>query len=127
MKLMNEKLVQKYCRNVGKKLCCRSDTKKRLLEGLQQELAENDLGNLSYDRFLSRFGTPDEVAAQLMEAVDLEEAASQAKRRKRRLICLVAVVIVVLFLATVVYIYHLAHGAVTYIEETIETISEQHY
>ena len=40
------------------------------------------LDSLSYDQFLSSFGAPDEIAAQLMEAVDSEEAAHEAKRRK---------------------------------------------
>lgn len=125
---MDDKVIRKYCRCVSKKLCCRSDTKKRLLEGLRQELAENDLGNLSYDQLSSRFGTPDEVAAQLMEAVEPEEAAREAKRRKKRLFYIVAGILAVVIIATAVYIYHLAHGAVAYyVEETIETISEQHY
>ena len=125
---MDDKAIRKYCRCVSKLLCCRSDTKKRLLAGLQQELAENDLSNLSYDQLSSRFGTPDAVAAQLMEAVEPEEAAREARRRKTRLFCIVAGILAVVIIATALYIHHLAHHAIAYyVEETIETVSEHHY
>lgn len=120
---MNKKALRKYLRRINKALCCSAESRRRLLDGFQQELADQELAALSYEQLSSRFGTPDVLAASLMEAVDPEEIAKESKRRKIRPFIFVSVITLVLVLVFAAYVWYVSQHAIDYAVDTI-TITE---
>ena len=104
---MNNPIVNKFCRQVGKRLQCMPATKGVLLHGLSDELSEFpsvDVGSIA--GIESRIGTADEVAAELQGSISEDEIKRyKSGIRKRNLIvisgaiaiCLVCMLIAILF------------------------------
>lgn len=120
---MNDKAMRKYLRDINRKLCCRKETRKRLLDGFRQELDENNFGDLDYDQLVLQFGKPEEIALPLMDAVDPAEIARETKRRMARPFYIAGILAVVLVLVFAAYVRYVSLHAVDYAVDTI-TITE---
>lgn len=93
---------QRYLSQVRRALCCPPAEKKRLLAGLQQELADAlaDTPGLSWAQLCERFGTPQAAAQELRRALPAGMAEAAARRRGRRLAaCLLALLAAVILAA----------------------------
>lgn len=115
-----------YVRKVGRRLHCSQSEKKRLLAGLETELADMcpELESLSLSGISAQFGPPEKVAADLQAALPKEELDQYITRRKWRL-CLgfsLAILIIVLLIS---YLVWLANIDVRYINE--ETYTDTQY
>lgn len=120
---MNNKAVRKYLRDVNRKLCCRKGTRKRLLDGFREELAESDLGDMNYEQLVLQFGKPEELAQSLMEAVDPAEIARESKRKMARPYYIAGMIALILVLIFAAYVRYVAVHAPFYVIESIEEIS----
>lgn len=120
---MSKKALRKYLRRINKALCCSAESRRRLLDGFQQELAEHDIGDMNYEQLVLKFGKPEELAQSLMEAVEPEEVAREAKRRKARPFYIAAMITVVLVLIVAAYVWYVSQRAIDYAVDTI-TITE---
>lgn len=120
---MNNKAVRKYLRDVNRKLCCRKGTRKRLLDGFREELAESDLGDMNYEQLVLQFGKPEELAQSLMEAVDPAEIARESKRKMARPYYIAGMIALILVLIFAAYVWYVSVRAIDYAVDTI-TITE---
>lgn len=119
---MNNKAVRKYLRDVNRKLCCRKGTRKRLLDGFREELAESDLGDMNYEQLVLQFGKPEELAQSLMEAVDPAEIARESKRKMARPYYIAGMIALILVLIFAAYVRYVAVHAVDRAVDTITII-----
>lgn len=102
--------VNKYCKLVGKKLCCLPQTKKMLLLGIRKDLAEypNEI-LMDFHSIEESYGKADATAEMLMETVSDEEKAKALNRNKIiKWICLS--VGVVLFISSILMYFYLWDG-----------------
>lgn len=97
--MTESKHIKKYLRHTSRKLYCSKPTKAALMQGLYDELGE--YAPHSYEELCQTFGSPSDVASQMMDSVDENEAKRQ-KRNKRFAIAgvLAALVIVIGVLGT---------------------------
>ena len=95
---MNNPIVNKFCRQVGKQLQCKPATKGALLRGLSDELSEfppDDVGSIA--GIVSRIGTADEVAAELQGSISGDEIKRyESGVRKSILIAIVGAIAICL-------------------------------
>lgn len=101
------RLCSSYVRKVGQGLHCSRRTKARLLQGVREEMAEamNLQGSLTEDDLRRRFGTPEELAAELRASVPSEEAARYHtwQRSRRRLAWVICGLVVVCVVGCILY------------------------
>lgn len=92
-----------YVKQVGRQLRCSKSEKKRLLAGLETELADTfpESGSLSLAGISAQFGAPKDVAAELQAALPTEDTERYIKRREH-IKRIVLVGLVLLLLATAV-------------------------
>lgn len=76
---------QRYLNQVRRALCCPAAEKKRLLGGLEQELADAfaDAPAPGWAELCERFGTPPEAARELARALPAGMAEAAARRGRR--------------------------------------------
>ena len=114
-----------YVRKVGRKLYCSKSEKKRLLAGLETELADTcpKLENLSLSGISAQFGPPEKAAAALQAALPKEELNQYITRRKwrQRFGFSLSILIIALLIS---YLAWLANINVRYINEEIYTDSQ---
>lgn len=104
---MNEKIIDRYCRQVGKKLVCSRPRKEELLAGLKQELSEKfSLETVTLHQLVEQIGTPNAVAEQLQATVDAAEREKAQKKRRQIPIIIALAVIAVLSAITVGYLIY---------------------
>ncbi len=105
-----------YLKQVARRLRCPAQERNELLAGLETEMAECCPGGagLSAAVLASRFGAPEDVAAELQRAVPAESVLRYG-RRKRRLftlslaICGAAIACLILYL---IWAIHQASGRI---------------
>lgn len=97
-----------YLRCVKRRLIALPSTKKRLLDGLTEELEE--LGDVRYDEIVMRLGRPESVAAELQSSVGEDEVFS-AKRRTRIGVILLAVILAIVLALFAYYIIQIENEA----------------
>lgn len=91
--MMEDKGVRRYVRAVSRRLICSKATRSRLLDGLQQELSA--YSTLPYDDLCAQVGSPEQIAAQIMDNIS-EVEVSNTKRKRR----LIVVLIICIFAVT---------------------------
>ncbi|MDO4270243.1 MAG: hypothetical protein Q4C72_04865 [Eubacteriales bacterium] len=91
--MTESKAIRRYTRAVSRELCCSKSTRRRLLDGLRQELEE--YAGLDYERLCDEFGMPAQTAAQLMDTI-LENEVRSARRTKHIRFTAIIVVLVML-------------------------------
>lgn len=76
---------QQYLNQVRRALCCPAAEKKRLLRGLEQELADAfaDTPAPNWAQLCERFGAPQEAARELARALPAGTAEAAARRGRR--------------------------------------------
>lgn len=117
---MNNPVVTKFCRKVGRQLRCSPATRQTLLEGLAEELSDlPDGATASLAVLEAKVGDARQVAAELQSSIPPEEEslAVQKKRRKTMLIIggVLALSLIVFLLAILIFL-----NAPFYIVETIQ-------
>ena len=61
--------VEKYCRQVSRRLPARRDTRRRLLDGLAAEIDETLGGDCSMSEITAAFGPPEQAAEELRQYI----------------------------------------------------------
>ncbi len=109
-----------YLRQVAKRLCCPPEERTRLLAGLENEMAECCPGGagLSAEVLASRFGAPEDVAAELQRVVPAESVLRYG-RRKRLLTRLVLAACLMAVVLSLGFAVHVANHDVHYVETQI--------
>lgn len=69
--------VEKYCRDVSRRLPVRREVRRRLLEGLATEISETLGRGCSMEEIIAAFGPPEQTAEELRQYIGPgEESAS---------------------------------------------------
>lgn len=76
--------IKRFVKEIKRKLCCTSETKTKLTDGIVQEILERyaEQDGFSYDSLLEDFGSPDDIATELQDSIDPEEVKFVKKRKK---------------------------------------------
>lgn len=100
--------VNKYCKLVGKKLCCLPQTKKMLLLGIRKDLAEypNEI-LMDFHSIEESYGKADATAEMLMETVADEEKAKAYKRKILLKWAYIGVCVILILTSVLMYSYTL--------------------
>ena len=119
---MNNPIVNKVCRKVGKQLQCMPATKGVLLRGLSDELSEfppDDVSSIA--GIESRIGTADEVAAELQGSIPEDEIKRYESGVRKRSLIVIGGVIAICLVCMLVAILLFMNGPF-YIVESIKEI-----
>ena len=117
---MNERVISQYCRSVGRKLKCGRAQRKRLLDGLAQELTEEFAPSpVTQARLIALVGAPASTAEQLQESVGSAERAAFEKKRKWVLIAAIVLVFILLASIPIGYIVYWESYRPTYYTRTV--------
>lgn len=87
-----------YCQAVEKKLELPRPQRRRLLDGLRQELAERQPDSAAWDALVRDLGEPEETAAALMESVSPETVAGYRRKKRKALQAAIAGLAILLVL-----------------------------
>lgn len=92
--------IERYLRDVGKALPCVRRTRRAMMEGLRQELAEfaESAPDAPFETLCEMFGDPETAASQLLDGVD--EAELRRTRNKKRVligVCIAACAAIAVF------------------------------
>lgn len=92
-----------YVKQVGRQLRCSKSEKKRLLAGLETELADTfpESESLSLAGISAQFGTPKDVAAELQAALPIEDRARYITGRERNKRTVMAGLVLLLLVAAI--------------------------
>ena len=108
--------MRRYVRAVSRKLICSKATRSKMLDGLQQELSAYSA--LSFDDLCAEVGSPEQIAAQIMDNIS-ETEISNAKFRHRLIIVSIICILAIIACIFVGYYIH-AHQIMRndfYVEE----------
>lgn len=91
--------VEKYCRQVSRRLPARRDTRRRLLDGLAAEIDETLGGDCSMSEIIAAFGPPEQAVEELRQYIGPGEEArirrlGQRSHLAMALLCVALVLIV---------------------------------
>ena len=102
--------IEIFLYKVGRYLVCPSKTKKHLLAGLRQELADRVAreGRHAWDSI----GLPEEIAVELQENVNPREVSLIKNQKKRGMTAFFVAVIVLLFVLVLCLSYFCLHQEV---------------
>lgn len=97
------KAMEQFLGRINKCLCCRGKTKQQLIDGMKAEILERypEPEQIAYSDLVKEFGDPADIAAELQEGLDPEEAAFVRKRK--RVILTVSTIAAVLVIAVLGY------------------------
>ena len=99
--------VEKYCRQVSRRLPARRDTRRRLLDGLAAEIDETLGGDCSMSEITAAFGPPEQAAEELRQYIGPGEETRVRRFGQRSHLALVllcvALVLIVLALVWIGY------------------------
>lgn len=119
--------VEKYCRQVSRRLPARRDTRRRLLDGLAAEIDETLGGDCSMSEIIAAFGPPEQAAEELRQYIGEVEARAVRKAWRLCGIALVALCLVLITVILALVLFTASNSAVFsdadvyYIETDIET------
>ena len=112
---MSKKVIERYCKAVGRQLICLPDTRRELLKGLRTELDELPPEHTDCMAALeTHYGKASQTAVEFQEAVSAGERAMALEHRRRRCL-LFGGVAVILFLLLVAYIIFNYYTAPSYV------------
>lgn len=117
---MNNPVVTKFCRKVGRQLRCSPATKQTLLEGLAEELSDLPDGATSSLAVLeAKVGNADQVAAELQSSIPPEEESRAVQKKRRQTMLIIGGV---LALAVILFLFalYIFISEPFYIVETIQ-------
>lgn len=124
---MSNRIAKKYCRRVGRRLECLPETKRALLRGLMDEIADlPEEDRVSILGIEAKLGRIPDVAAELQCSVASKDyfAAVYCRRQRERLVAGIALVLgIVMCIGAVVYAKIMWEHAPLYVIETIEELS----
>lgn len=115
----NEDVIRQYCRAVGKKLPLPVAQRRRLLAGLQEELAESAPDCTALDTLIAQVGTPDEAAQELLNGIAPGRVQAYQKKQNLRYILAAALIVLFVCCAALVCGQVMQRLSVAYAEEHI--------
>lgn len=102
--------VEKYCRQVSRRLPARRDTRRRLLDGLAAEIDETLGGDCSMSEIIAAFGPPEQAAEELRQYIGPGEETRVRRFGQRSHLALVLLcVALVLIVFALVLSYAKSH------------------
>lgn len=102
---MSKRVIDRYCRAVGRQLICLRETRQELIEGLRRELLElPPEQSESFAKLKAHYGKISQTAVELQEAVSPgeREIALKRQRRKYLILGLAAAVVIGLLIALLI-------------------------
>ena len=102
---MSKRVIDRYCRAVGRQLICLTETRQELIEGMRQELLELPLEQSeSFAKLTIHYGKISQTAVEIQEAVSPgeREIALKRQRRKYLILGLAAAVVIGLLIALLI-------------------------
>lgn len=114
--------IQKYIKAIRKRMACFHARKSQFLQDFEVEVRQfqTETG-AGYEQIISHFGSPEQVAAAFMEALDREEINRYQRRRRNVLILIIVVLLIVL--SGVIYSFYYYYQHAIYESKTvIETV-----
>lgn len=118
--------VEKYCRQVSRRLHARRDTRRRLLDGLAAEIDETLGGDCSMSEIIAAFGPPEQAAEELRQYIGPGEETRVRRFGQRSylamvLLCiaLAAVILALVALFTRNYVIIIDNDLVNYEEGVV--------
>lgn len=118
--------VEKYCRQVSRRLPARRDTRRRLLDGLAAEIDETLGGDCSMSEIIAAFGPPEQAAEELRQYIGPGEETRVRRFGQRSylamvLLCiaLAAVILALVALFTRNYVIIIDNDLVNYEEGVV--------
>lgn len=118
--------VEKYCRQVSRRLPARRDTRRRLLDGLAAEIDETLGGDCSMSEITAAFGPPEQAAEELRQYIGPGEETRVRRFGQRShlamvLLCiaLAAVILALVALFTRNYVIIIDNDLVNYEEGVV--------
>ena len=102
---MSKRVIDRYCRAVGRQLICLRETRQELIGGLRQELLElPPEQSESFAKLKAHYGKMSQTAVELQEAVSPGEREIALKRQRRKYLIMGLAAAVVIGLLTVLVI-----------------------
>lgn len=115
--------IRAYCRQAGKALEVSGGEKRRLLDGLRQELAERFPAGepLTLEALCEEAGSPEDAAEALLSGASEKGRARFRAGRKLRFRCAVAAVVVLLVVIAgmLAFFEYFKQGLVDHVEATV--------
>lgn len=101
-----ERVIETYCKRVGRLLRCLPTTRAEILRGLKEELLELSPAYCeSFNALEKHYGTVKHTARELQDSIPYEEQAYCIKRRKLILITAITALVVLLIAATLCAVF----------------------
>lgn len=98
--------VRQYLKEICKNIPCSWNKKRKILAQLEESIKKYaiEITDLDYAAIVARFGTPQQIAASYLEAMDIQELTQNFRVKKRIVgILLAAAMAAVLLWACVVF------------------------
>lgn len=114
------KYVYTYLNAVKKKMLCSGAEKKQILSAFAQNVERYEEENESADlqHLCENFGSPEEMAAELMKDITPEQ--QNAYRKKKTVLRVIAGVLVAVLAAAAIYIFFIKQKPIMAYEEIID-------
>lgn len=125
--------VEKYCRQVSRRLPARRDTRRRLLDGLAAEIDETLGGDCSMSEIIAAFGPPEQAAEELRQYIGPGEETRLRRfgQRSHLALVLLCVALVLIVFALVWYTVnskvYITDGHIKYYSEEGVIVDETSY
>ena len=95
-----ERVIETYCKRVGRLLRCLPTTRAEILRGLKEELLELSPAYCeSFNALEQHYGTVKHSARELQDSIPYEEQALCVKRRKCAMIVLISILCLIVAIA----------------------------
>lgn len=112
---MSKKVIERYCKAVGRQLICLPDTRRELVKGLRTELGELPPEHTDCMATLeTHYGKASQTAVEFQEAVSAGERAMALEHCHRRFLLFggVAVILFLLLVAYIIFNYYTAPSVI---------------
>lgn len=103
--------VERYCRQVSRRLPARRDTRRRLLDGLAAEIGDTLGADCSMPEIIAAFGPPEQAAEELRQYIGPGEEA-RIRRLGQRSHLAMALLCVALVLIVFALVWYFANSRV---------------
>ena len=130
--MVKHKAARRYLREVKQSLSCAGNTKQLILRQIEESIGMYlmEKPGADYDALAARFGTPRQIAASYLEAMDASEL-SRHLRIGKKIVAIVgaaALAVVILWACTVsISLIDSFNDTNGFIVESVEVISKEEY
>ena len=130
--MVRHKATRQYLREVKRGLSCSGKQKRMVLWQIKGSIDAflSEKPDADYEAIVGRFGTPEQVTASALDAMDVQELSKRLKIRKRivTIIGTAALAVILLWAGVVGYAYIDYRGKTNgFVVESVEVISENEF